>query len=42
MLRPYLEKSGITDEELMELVNVAVSAEMERHNKLVSRPKKSA
>ena len=41
-LRPYLEKPGITDEELMERVNVAVSAEMERHNKLASGAKKSA
>ncbi len=40
-LRPYLEKPGISDEELMERVNIAVSAEMERHNKLVSGAKKS-
>ena len=41
-LRPFLEKPGITDEELMERVNVAVSAETERQNKLVSGAKKSA
>ena len=41
-LRPYLEKPGITDEELMERVNVAMSAEMERHNKLASGAEKSA
>ena len=40
-LRPFLEKPGITDEELMERVNVAVSAETERQNKLVSGAKKS-
>jgi hypothetical protein len=33
-LRPFLEKPGVTDEELMERVNVAVSAEMERQNKM--------
>lgn len=35
-LRPLLEKPGVTDEELMEKVNVAVSAETERHNKMTS------
>ena len=33
-LRPFLEKPGVTDEELMERVNVAVSAETERQNKM--------
>jgi hypothetical protein len=33
-LHPFLEKPGVTDEELMEGVNVAVSAEMERQNKM--------
>jgi hypothetical protein len=33
-VRPLLEKPGVTDEELMERVNVAVSAETERQNKM--------
>ena len=33
-LRPLLEKKGITDEELMEQLNKAVSAESERNNKM--------
>ncbi|CAB4029969.1 Hypothetical predicted protein, partial [Paramuricea clavata] len=33
-LRPFVEKPGVTDEELMERVNVAVSAETERQNKM--------
>jgi len=33
-LRPYLEMDGVTDEVLMEKVNVAVSAEAERFNKM--------
>ncbi|CAB4015637.1 Hypothetical predicted protein [Paramuricea clavata] len=33
-LRPFLEKPGVIDEELMERVNVAVSAETEQQNKM--------
>lgn len=40
-LQPLLEKQNVKDEELMERVNVAVSAEMERFNKLHSGLKKS-
>ena len=40
-LRPYLEKSCITNEELMERDNIAVYAEVERHNKLASGARKS-
>lgn len=32
-LRPFLEKSGVTDTELMEKLNLAASAEMERLQK---------
>ena len=41
-LRPYVEKPGITDKELMERVNVAVSTETKLNDKLVSGAKKSA
>ena len=33
-LRPLLDKKGVTDEELLEQLNKAVSAESERNNKM--------
>ena len=36
-LRPLLEKANVSDEELMERINTAVSAETERLNKMGSR-----
>ena len=41
-LRPLLEKPSVSDEELMDKVNLAVSAEAERQNKMGVVSKKSA
>ena len=41
-LRPLLVKPSVHDEELMDKVNLAVSAEMERQNKMGVLGKKSA
>ena len=41
-LRPLLEKPSVNDEELMDKVNLAVSAETERRNKMGVLGKKSA